>query len=335
MKTLKIYLPILVIAATVFSCVPARKFEETKNKYKRCEEEAVELKSANRSLETENTEMKAQLLEIKKRITALENDTAVLGTSLKQMTKNYDKINETYEVLLQNNKDLLSGNMAETKKLSGQLQLTQEELQKKEDALKALGRDLEAKKQDLESLNSELKKREARVSELEDVLKKKDQAVNDLKKKVSDALLGFENNGLTVTQKHGKVYVSLEEQLLFSSGSTKVEAKGVEALKKLARVLDQNQDINVLIEGHTDDVPMGGSGAIKDNWDLSVIRATSILKIITSNSQVDPKRLTAAGRGEFMPVDPAKTPEARKKNRRTEIILTPKLDELLQILESN
>ena len=118
--------------------------------------------------------------------------------------------------------------------------------------------------------------------------------------------------------------------MLFKFGSTEVDPKGVAALKKLAKVLDQNKDINILIEGHTDDV-----GDIKYNWDLSVKRATSIVKILTDNSKIDPKRLTAAGRGQFLPVDTGKTDAARRKNRRTEIILTPKLDELFQILESN
>ncbi len=122
---------------------------------------------------------------------------------------------------------------------------------------------------------------------------------------------------------------------MFASGSTTVEAKGIESLKKVAKVLEQSTDINILIEGHTDDVPMVGKGDIKDNWDLSVMRATSIVKIITKNSAVDPRRLTAAGRGEYFPIDPAKTVEARKKNRRTEIILTPKLDELFKVLETN
>jgi chemotaxis protein MotB len=127
----------------------------------------------------------------------------------------------------------------------------------------------------------------------------------------------------------------MDENLLFASGSTMVEAKGVEALIKVAKVLEQNTDINILIEGHTDDVPMAGKGEIKDNWDLSVMRATSIVKIITKNSNINPRRLTAAGRGEYSPIDTDKTIEARKKNRRTEIILTPKLDELFKVLESN
>jgi chemotaxis protein MotB len=206
---------------------------------------------------------------------------------------------------------------------------------KKQDELKRLEGELNGQKKELDVLNAELKKREARVNELEAILKSKDDAVNNLKKTLSDALLGFEGKGLTITQKNGKVYVSMDESLLFASGSTSVEAKGVEALKKVAKVLEQNEDINVLIEGHTDDVPMVGKGEIKDNWDLSVMRATSIVKIITKNSKVDPRRLTAAGRGEYVPLDTAKSVEARKKNRRTELILTPKLDELFKVLNTN
>ena len=159
--------------------------------------------------------------------------------------------------------------------------------------------------------------------------------MNALKDKVSKALLGFENNGLTITEKNGKVYVSLDESLLFASGSVNVDPKGVDALKKLAEVLGNNKDVNVLIEGHTDDVPLSGKGKIKDNWDLSVLRATSIVKILLTDSGIDAKRLTPAGRGEFLPLDIADTPEARTKNRRTEIILTPRLDELFEILENN
>ena len=325
----------LAIGLMIFSCVPARKFEETKTKYNRCEEELNSSKTANKNLETKNNELLAQTRDIEKKLTSLQNDTATLNYSLIQLKSNYDKINETYDLLLEKNKDLLSGNAVEVQKLSTQLQTTMEDLHKKEDALKILERDLLAKKQSLENLQIELQAREEKVNELQNILKQKDAAVNELKKKVQAALLGFENNGLTITQKNGKVYVSLDEQLLFASGSTKVEEKGIEALKKLAKVLEQNKDINVLIEGHTDDVAMSGNGAIKDNWDLSVLRATSIVKIITLNSKTEPTRLTSAGRGEFMPIDDTKTPEARKKNRRTEIILTPKLDELLQILENN
>ena len=194
---------------------------------------------------------------------------------------------------------------------------------------------LNSQQKEVETLGEELKKREIRVNELEEILKNKDKAVADLRKKLSDALFNFENKGLTITQKNGKVYVSLDESLLFASGKINVENKGIEALKNVAKVLEQNSDINVVVEGHTDDVPMKGAGEIKDNWDLSVMRATSVTKIMLDNAKIDAQRITSAGRGEFAPLDNSKTAEARKKNRRTEIILTPKLDELLKVLGDN
>jgi chemotaxis protein MotB len=230
---------------------------------------------------------------------------------------------------------LLAGSTSDNAKLTGDLNMTKEELLKKQDELKALEAKLNKQKQDLDDLAAQLKQREARVNELETILKQKDQAATDLKKKLSDALLGFENKGLTITQKNGKVYVSMDESLLFASGKTNVESRGVEALKNVAKVLETNPDINVMVEGHTDDVPMKGAGEIKDNWDLSVMRATSVTKILLSSAKIESSRITAAGRGEFFPLDAAKTPEARKKNRRTEIILTPKLDELLKVLGNN
>jgi chemotaxis protein MotB len=334
MKNLNNYITVFIITS-LFSCVPQRKLEEEQAKRKSCETELADLKTKSQNSETLLTEANNSIASNTKIINGLVKDTSILGTSYRGLTAKYDKLNQINEQLLDKYNRLLEGNLADTKKLSGELQMTQEQLLKKEDELKKLAAELDAKKKNLDDLTAELKKREARVAELEGILKSKDDATNELKKKLSDALLGFEGKGLTITQKNGKVYVSMEESLLFASGSTTVESKGVDALKKVAKVLEQNTDINVLIEGHTDDVPMIGKGEIKDNWDLSVMRATSIVKIITKNSNVDPKRLTAAGRGEYFPIDPAKTSDARKKNRRTEIILTPKLDELLKVLEAN
>ncbi|MDQ3047095.1 MAG: OmpA family protein [Bacteroidota bacterium] len=329
------YIVAISVAVSLFSCVPQRKLEEEEAKRKTCETELEALKTSCRDCDTKLTEAAKTLADDQKIMNGLQKDTSILGTSYRSLTSKYDKLNQINEQLLDKYNRLLEGNLADTKKLSGELQMTQEQLLKKQDELRLLEAQLNAQKKNLDELTAELKKREARVKELEDILKRKDEASNELKKKLSDALLGFEGKGLTITQKNGKVYVSMDESLLFASGSTTVEAKGVEALKKVAKVLEQNTDINVLIEGHTDDVPMAGKGEIKDNWDLSVVRATSIVKIITKNSTVDPRRLTAAGRGEYFPIESAKTVEARKKNRRTEIILTPKLDELLKVLEAN
>ncbi|MFY9311227.1 MAG: OmpA family protein [Bacteroidia bacterium] len=335
MKTYSKYIPVLIIAGLMTSCVPQRKLEEEQAKRGNCEKELAALKTTNQACEAKLDEATKSLADNARQIQELIKDTTALGKSFRNTAVNYEKINKLNEQLLEKHNQLLAGNVADTKKLSGELHATQEQLLKKQDELKTLETKLNEQKTNLDALTVELKKREARVAELEGVLKKKDDAVNELKKKLTDALFGFEGKGLTITQKNGKVYVSMEENLLFASGSTTVEQKGVEALKKVAKVIEQNTDINILIEGHTDDVPMAGKGDIKDNWDLSVMRATAIVKIITKNSTVDPRRLTAAGRGEYFPIDPAKTAEARKKNRRTEIILTPKLDELFKVLETN
>lgn len=317
------------------ACVPARLMEETKEKLNNCETELSAVKKASQENEAKLTEMKEQAEKDKKIIDGLKRDTSIIGSNYRNLTAKYDKLNLLNEQLMDKLNKLLAGSEKDNATLSGALQTTKEELLKKQDELKALEAKLNKQQQDLEALSAELKKREARVIELEEVLRKKDQAAADLKKKLSDALYNFENKGLTITQKNGKVYVSMDESLLFASGKTMVEPKGVEALKHVATVLEQSPDINVLVEGHTDDVPMKGAGEIKDNWDLSVMRATSVTKIMLSNAKIDPKRITSAGRGEYFPLDNAKTAEARKKNRRTEIILTPKLDELFKVLETN
>lgn len=330
------YIVATVLSTTIlFSCVPARKFEEEKSKRTTCETDLTSTKTSLQECETQRAEMKDKIADIEKRLTGLRADTTVLGTSARLKTSQYAQLMANYELLDAQVRRMRAEEQAQNTRLVGQLQMTQEELIKKQDELKLLEKDLMMQKQNLEALKAELTIREKRVNELESLIKSKDQAVADLKKKVTDALLGFENKGLTITQKNGKIYVSMDETLLFASGSTQVEPKGQEALKKLAKVLEQNSDINIMVEGHTDDQPMKGSGQIKDNWDLSVMRATSVVKIIMGGSSIDPKRITAAGRGEFFPLDPGKNSEARKKNRRTEVILTPKLDELFKVLESN
>jgi chemotaxis protein MotB len=172
------------------------------------------------------------------------------------------------------------------------------------------------------------------LADLRTAIRKQDSITNALRKAVSDALMGFEGKGLTVHMKDGKVYVSLEEKLLFASGKWDVSKDGISALKDLAKVLENNPDINVLIEGHTDNVPLNSQNQVADNWDLSVMRATSIVKILLNNGKINPTRLVASGRGEFLPVEPNTSAANKAKNRRTEIILSPKLDELLQIIGS-
>jgi chemotaxis protein MotB len=318
---------LLVIPFLISSCVPSRQYDELQAREKQCRTELDSLQSENRNLRSSNDGLNTRVEQLTKDRQSLVNDTTQMGTAMSRLNGLYTELNKSYDRLIANQDKMLAGSNAETKKLIAQLQTAQEELQKKEDALNE-------KQRYFDDLNGKLLDRENKINELQSVLNKKDSAVGALKNAVNNALLGFKDNGLTVSVRNGKVYVSLEERLLFQSGSTVVDKKGEEALKQLAKVLEKNPDINVLIEGHTDNVPIA-SGPIKDNWDLSVMRATSVVKIMTSNPNVDAARLTAAGRSEYLPIDKASTSEARRKNRRTEIILTPKLDELFKVLESN
>jgi chemotaxis protein MotB len=335
MKSKKcLIIPFIGVMFYLSSCVPAKKFDDVNGRYNKCEDENSRLRAENLSLDTKNKDLQITVSDQKKRIDNLVNDTNDMGLSSRRTRDLYARLEDSYDKLIKNNDKLSSESAENNKKLLLQLETTQTELIRKEDSLKKVTADLNLKEIRLNETNSALKEREARMAELEGILSKKDSSVKALKNIVSAALLGFENNGLTVTQKNGKVYISLEEQLLFASGSIVVDKKGEDALKKLAGVLEKNTDINVLIEGHTDNVPIKG-GAIKDNWDLSVERATAVVRIITASSRVAPVRLTAAGRSEYQPIDTGSTAEARKKNRRIEIILTPKLDELFQVIESN
>jgi chemotaxis protein MotB len=168
---------------------------------------------------------------------------------------------------------------------------------------------------------------------VEEVLRKRDEATNSLKEKLQQALLGFTKSGLTVEIKNGKVYVSLTDKLLFPSGSIIIDDKGKQALTQLANVLKQQPEINIAVEGHTDNQKINNLGQIKDNWDLSVLRATSVVRYLTENEKVESVRMTATGKGEFQPLGSNASADGRSKNRRIEIVLSPKLDELYNLIK--
>jgi chemotaxis protein MotB len=315
----------LIIVLAASSCVSMQQFKELETKNQKCSEERDNLVAENELLNVENKEISAKLERIEPQLEQLIADSARKSEELNALNARYQLLLEQYATLENTQKTMIDGNVKETRQLLQELQTAQADLAKKQTELVNLENELNAKRLELDQRN-------ARLIELESMIQRKDSVVRVLKEKVSDALLGFEGQGLQVTQKNGKVYVSLDEQLLFKTGSTDVDPKGKTALKKLAVVLEQNPDINIMIEGHTDDVPFVAGSAIKDNWDLSVMRATSVTRILLEGSSIDPKRITASGRGEYLPVEKGKNPEARQKNRRTEIILTPKLDELYDIL---
>ncbi len=298
----------------ITSCVSSKKFNELTSNFD-------SLREQNQTLKVQNTELQGKIGKQEKEIEDLSAKLEENIGNLKNSLETNQRLSQLNSELENQLKSLKTGSSEEIARLMEKLQQTQTDLQKREDILK--------------SAQNELEQRSIRLKELENALRQKDDAVKQLRQKVMDALLGFNNKGLTINEKNGKVYVSLDEQLLFKTGQWEVDPKGQQALASLAEVLGQNSDINVLVEGHTDDVPMRGTGMVKDNWDLSVMRATAVTRILLKNKAVDPKRITSAGRGEFFPIDQAKTPEARQKNRRTEIILTPRLDEIFRILESN
>lgn len=186
---------------------------------------------------------------------------------------------------------------------------------------------------EITKLSGDLAAREKRLKEVEEVLRKRDEATNALKEKLQQALLGFTKSGLTVEIKNGKVYVSLTDKLLFPSGSIIIDEKGKQALTQLANVLKQQPEINIAVEGHTDNQKINNLGQIKDNWDLSVLRATSVVRYLTESGKVESVRMTATGKGEFQPLGSNANADGRSKNRRIEIVLSPKLDELYNLIK--
>ena len=317
----------------VTACVSPKIVEEMKAEQNDLKSYNKSLKQENLQLNTQNTELGDQVNRLNQSVSALVADSSSRSNKLILLQAAHQELNSAYDLLIDKNSQFMANKAKETKKLLAELQKTQEDLQIKEDELMALEGSLTKKQKQLLHTQEELQEREQKVVELEDVINRKDSLVNVLKNRISYALLGFEGDGLTITQKNGKVYISLDEQLLFASGSWKVDERGVEALSKLSKALESQSDINVLIEGHTDSIPFGGRGQIKDNWDLSVVRATAIVRILSESSNISPSRLTAAGRGEYSPLTTNADKEGRSANRRIEIILSPKLDDLYEILD--
>ncbi len=302
---------LLFVAVTFFvSCVSSKKYkalDALKNDMK-IENQALlqkldEQVQANAGLEATNKSLRDEIYGLKQDTTDCHND-------VRNLTQKYNDLNKMYEDLGSQSKKELTTLIQQNQTLLKQLDDKQRQLNDKE---------------------TELQQRELRLKELEGLLAAKDAAINKLKKSIEDALLNFNKDELTVTIRDGKIYVSVAEQLLFKSGSTVVDPKGKDALNKLAGALKNQVDIDIMVEGHTDSIPIN-TAAIKDNWDLSVLRATSITRILIAGG-VSPMAIVPAGRGEFMPVASNKDKDGRSKNRRTEIVLSPKLDEVFKILE--
>jgi len=304
-----------------FACVPAKKYNELVEKEKLCSDELEKYKASSLTFEGQASDYLSKYNVLTKEVATLKADTSKLGQQYRLLQVEYDKMTLQSEALEKAFDSSRKSGEKTTAGLQMDLEAKNLELQRKQDVLSALEKDLAQK----ESLLAE---REARVNELEEIISRKDQAQKDLKNRVQKALVGFENQGLSVVQEKGKIYVSLEAKLLFASGSTNVESEGKKALIELAKVLQNEKDLEVIVEGHTDTDNLNSTTSPKNNWELSVLRSTSVVQIMLANSTMDPTKLMPAGRSEYLPVDQ----NDKAKNRRIEIIISPNLNELFDII---
>ncbi len=310
-----------IVALTLMSsCVSKKIYNDLENKY-------TDLKKENRSLADEVDELhkaNAEFDSVNKSLTAelarLKADRDKLQADCTATSNNLKALQESYSALEKNSNDALETNMNKNRELLAELEAKEKAMAVEQDRLN--------------KMRDELAASTRRLNELESMIAAKDAAMKKLKDTLSKALNAFEGKGLTVEMKNGKVYVSMENKLLFQTGSWAVGAEGRRAVVEVGKVLAQNPDITVLIEGHTDNDKILGSigGGIESNWDLSTKRATAIVNILGENGGIQKKNLTAAGRGEYAPIMSNDTPEGKAKNRRIEIILTPKLDEISKML---
>ena len=288
-----------LIAFTLSSCVSNRVINNLESRYAQLKD------NYNRQSKTIET-LKEELKELDEKFKAEEEALSAIQDSLRVKNQNLEKLQASLELLKENS----------------------------ESALKARITDNEELMEKIADRENELADRIARVDELEGLIARQKKAMVDLKEKLSDALLNFEDKGLRVEARDGKVYVSMENKLLFKSGSWAIEPEGQLAISSLGKVLADNPDISILIEGHTDNIPYNGRGSLKGNWDLSTKRATSIVNTLLKNIEILPQNLTAAGRGEYLPIATNSTREGRATNRRIEVILSPQLDEITQIINT-
>jgi len=301
------------------SCVSSKVYKDLEDRHAQLQEDNSELSREFDDLEAKYRQNENDLAALQAQYEQTKAERDRLQEEYNSTKTSYEKLKASYDALDANSSSALAENSRRNRELLAELDAKEEALLQEKNRLEKLQKDLAA--------------RSKRVDELESMIAAKDAKMNALKNAISKALVNFEGKGLTVEQRDGKVYVSMENKLLFNSGSWAVGAEGRKAVQQLASVLAENPDIAVLIEGHTDNVPYKGSGQLTNNWDLSTKRATAIVELLLENSGINAENLTAAGRGEYAPVASNDTAEGRAKNRRIEVILTPKLDEINRLLQ--
>ncbi len=319
MKTIPISFAILLFAGLLSSCVSQRKYQDLETNRDRLQKEYNSTSGLLETAQNDNRNLRTDKQSLEKQLKELQDDLETANVRYTQLDRTNRDLLERYDRMLEQNRQLLEASTGERKELLAQLSAKQQELDKRE-------WELRQRENDMETLRSSLQERELRVQELESAIAEKDAKLAALRDKINQALLGFSDTDLTVREQNGKVYVSLSQNLLFRSGSKTINAAGKEAIGRLAQVLNANPDISITVEGHTDT-----DGTADLNWDLSVGRATSVVKELT-RSGLDPKRIIASGRGEFFPVATNTDEQGKAQNRRTEIILTPKLDALFDLI---
>ncbi|WP_066759803.1 OmpA family protein [Crocinitomix algicola] len=317
-------LVIFIVLGGLLGCVPIKKYKDLEAKYAQCQEEQASYKSRAIDFENQLKELNVQTEVMRKGFETLQADTARLGDEYRQLAVDLYKTKELNKVLEDKYAKLLKSGSASNASLLQDLEATRIELQAKEDRLNKLEKELNTRER-------ALSQKEARIKELESMLRNKDEASKLLKEKIASALRGFTDKGISVEERDGKIYVSMEAQLLFPSGSTAVNPQGKKAIIDLAAVLEAQEDIDILVEGHTDSDALRSAVHPKDNWELSVLRATSVVKIMLGNSEMNPLHISASGRSEYQPVDP----HDKAKNRRIEIIITPDLSELFELISND
>lgn len=309
---------LFILAITLNACVSKKVYQELETKYNNLRSSNTSLIEEKDNILAAKKALEADLEKLNSDYSALNIKKEILADELVSAQNKYKNLDESYNAL----------SAQSSKKLAEQSQKNQELLVQLEEKEKKLA--IESDR--LGKLQNELAQRSNQINELQGLIDAKEAQMQQLKNAISSALLNFEGKGLTVVQKNGKIYVSMENKLLFDSGSWAVGSEGKNAVEQLANVLSKNPDINVLIEGHTDNVPYTGATVI-DNWDLSVKRATAIVRIL-QNEGVNPTQITAAGRSEYVMVGSNATSEGKAKNRRIEIILAPNLDEISKLLNN-
>lgn len=309
---------IALFTLVAYSCVSPKVYKQLEDKYANLKKEHKALGDENDALQSAKTKLENDLNALQNEYDKVLAQRDKLQSEHNALKANYDNLKNSYDALEENSSAAIAENVQKNRELLAELEAKEQALATENERLKKLQRDLED--------------RSNRVAELESLIAAKDEAMRNLKDAISRALTDFEGKGLTVEQRDGKVYVSMENKLLFKSGSWAVGTDGRTAVTQLGSVLADNPDIAVLIEGHTDNVPYTGNAQLSGNWDLSTKRATAIVKILKENANIKPENLTAAGRGEYAPIATNDSPEGRAKNRRIEVILTPKLDEITKLL---